>query len=158
MFRRACGVFCVKTSDEEPMEMREAMKRSEAKRGMEFPLKGALTIQRVAALKEELLEALNQVNNLQIILSEATEVDLSCLQLLCSGYRTAVRLNKSLSLIGRLPEGISAALRDAGLPWTGGCQVGCGPGCLWVSGTKSLDEGIPLAEIAMADNTVGQPQ
>jgi ABC-type transporter Mla MlaB component len=107
------------------------MEPCESVQSKELPLKGVLTIQRAAELKEELLAALNQVDNLMLILSEAREVDLSCLQLLCSCNRSAVRLNKSLSLIGELPDAFSSLLKDTGLLGHVGCPEECDRVCLW---------------------------
>lgn len=107
------------------------MESCESVQSRELPLKGPLTIQRAAELKEELMEALNQVDNLMVILSEATEADLSCLQLLCSCNRSAVRLNKTLSLIGALPVAFSKLLKDTGLHVHVGCPEECDRVCLW---------------------------
>jgi len=96
----------------------------------EIVLKGALTIQRVSEIKEELTAALEQVDKLMIDLSEATELDLTCLQLLCSGHRAAIRINKSLSMVGSAAN-ISSLIGKAGFARPVRCPSTCAQSCIW---------------------------
>jgi len=97
----------------------------------ELILKGELAIQRISEVKEELKRALDEVDNLMVNLSEGSDFDLSCLQLLCSAQRTAVCLNKSLQLAGRPPEGLKKALRETGFLKHLGCDLSCEEKCIW---------------------------
>jgi len=108
------------------------METAQLATNQEIVLKGALTIQRISEVKEELMEAMNQVDNLMINLSEATELDLSCLQLICSGHRTAIRLNKSLSLINKAAS-VATRFGDAGFTVKEECPCFCGETCVWSS-------------------------
>ncbi|RJR38696.1 MAG: STAS domain-containing protein [Desulfobacteraceae bacterium] len=77
-------------------------------------LKGELTIQHAARLKEVLLRVLDQTTNLSISLEGIREIDLSCLQVLCSAHRTAVGLQKSIAATGLWSEEILSAVERAG--------------------------------------------
>lgn len=94
---------------------------------------GDLTVQRVSALKEELLQAISQLDCLEINLANATQVDISVLQLLCAGHRSAVSLRKTLRLAGTEPDCFDSALADAGFERHVGCKLDCDESCLWVT-------------------------
>jgi len=94
-------------------------------------LKGELAIQRISEVKEELKRALDEVDDLMVNLNEATDFDLSALQLLCSAQRTAVCLSKSLKLVGSPPEGLKKALEATGFLKHLGCGLSCEEKCIW---------------------------
>jgi anti-anti-sigma regulatory factor len=98
---------------------------------------GALTVQRVVALKEELFRALDQLDSILIDVSGATEIDPACMQLLCSAHRTATQLKKDLALLGH--GKFSATIREAGFARHIGCALDCNRSCLWVD-RNSLPE------------------
>lgn len=100
--------------------------------------RGELTIQRVVELKTELEQALDQTDRLQLDLSEATQIDMTCLQLLCAGHRTATRRNKQLILAGIEP--LLPMLREAGLARHIGCALDCQRSCLWMAQGRSKEE------------------
>ncbi|MCP4715734.1 MAG: STAS domain-containing protein, partial [Deltaproteobacteria bacterium] len=60
---------------------------------------GNLTVDSVVELKEALLGALETSDDLCINLEGATQVDLACLQVLCSAHMTAVGMDKQLQLM-----------------------------------------------------------
>ncbi len=99
---------------------------------------GEMTIQRVVELRQELMQALERTDRLLIDLSEVTEIDPACLQLLCSGHRTATALNKELTLLGsgRLGE----TLRHTGFVRHVGCAQDCNHSCLWVEEQAESNE------------------
>lgn len=100
-------------------------------------LKGNLTIERAHELKQALLEALRNNDRIAIDLEGITDVDLSCLQLLCSAHRTSLRLGKQLTLHGEQSEIFKMAVRDAGFPRILGCHEDPERGCLWIGGSES---------------------
>ena len=100
----------------------------------ELVLQGALVIQRVTEVKDELKKALDEVDTLMVNFTETSEVDLSCLQLLCSAHRTAVGLNKTLLRVGGAPAGMNGLMSGAGLLGFSGCSVACSHGCIWDDG------------------------
>jgi anti-anti-sigma regulatory factor len=97
----------------------------------ELVLQGELVLQRIAALKEELQAALDRTDHLLLNLSEGSAFDLAFLQLLCSGHRSAVQLNKSLSLVDRLPDGFQQQIEEAGFVRHVGCRLNGQDTCLW---------------------------
>ncbi len=62
-------------------------------------LEGALTIYRAQELKEQLLGALHDKPELQLDLSQVTEMDSSGLQLLYLAKREATRANQALRIV-----------------------------------------------------------
>lgn len=97
-------------------------------------LKGSLNIQHASRLKEMLLESLGRVHRLLIHVEEIEEIDLSCLQTLCSAHRTAIRSAKEISLEGRWSEGFRSVVEKSGY-WGGGrCGSPQNVSCLWKSG------------------------
>lgn len=95
-------------------------------------LKGDLTVQHIAAIKAELAQAMARLDSLQLDISEATDVDISFLQLLCAAHRSALNLHKELALADQTQERIRKTLKDAGFVRHVGCSLGCSESCLWV--------------------------
>ena len=83
---------------------------------------GALTIQRADEFKDALMKALQSVNQLEISFNKVTEVDLACLQLLCSAHRSCVKENKTLRISHQNTEALQKALQDAGFERWKGCK------------------------------------
>ena len=111
-----------------------AKKTVKTKEKMSTPLAfaGELTIQHVAAFRDEFVRALEASDNILVDLSAASEVDLSFFQLLCSSHRTAVEMNKSLCLAG-WPKNLLQTLEDAGFDRHVGCVLDCQGSCIWAS-------------------------
>lgn len=101
---------------------------------------GELTIRRVAELKEDLLQGLTHSDRLQVDISEATDIDASCLQLLCAGHRTAVALGKQMTLTGT--ENLMPVLQDAGFVRHIGCALDCNQSCIWALSRRNDRETI----------------
>jgi len=99
-------------------------------------LKGALTIECANELKSMLLDALNKKDHVVLNLEGVKEVDLSCLQLLCSAHRTSLKFHKQLTLAGRQPESFQQAVRDAGFTRQVGCHKDPHQKCLWIGGLE----------------------
>ncbi len=94
-------------------------------------VEGFLTLENIRNLREELQEALEAVQRLDIDATGAAEADLSFLQLLCSAHRTAVRQGKCLNLTGDLPDVLKQAMEDNGYARQIGCGTDAGKTCLW---------------------------
>jgi ABC-type transporter Mla MlaB component len=94
---------------------------------------GPLTVQRMAELKKALIKALNEVDNVELRFERVTEVDLSCLQLLCSAHRTSTKRNKRLTLsLNRAPS-FQKAVKDSGYTRHEGCKnTDDKHHCLWL--------------------------
>ncbi len=77
-------------------------------------LEGKLSIERVAELKERLLNALAQSEELHLNLSQVTEVDSAFLQLLFSTHLAAARCNKRVRTVDGFPEVLEQAIVRSG--------------------------------------------
>jgi len=93
---------------------------------------GELTVEHAVAFRDALLAALECQGSLTVELSRVTEVDLACLQLLCSALKTAGSLKKDVTISGG-PK----SLREA-MTYLGACSdVGCqhkDAGCFLIQG------------------------
>lgn len=96
---------------------------------------GALTIQQAADFKDTLIKALSEVDRLEINFDKVTEVDLTCLQLLCATHRACIKANKTLIISHQQTETLKKAVKDAGYKRHKACKAaGDYNQCLWVSG------------------------
>ncbi len=77
-------------------------------------LSGKWTVERAHELRSLLLNALKGHEQVLLELEGLMEVDISCLQLLCSAHRSSVKLGKRLALHGNRPETFGQVVRDAG--------------------------------------------
>ncbi len=77
-------------------------------------LDGKWTIERASELKNLLLEALKGHDRVLLALDGLEEIDLSCLQLLCSAHRSFLKLDKRLEAREGKPEIFDRVVRDAG--------------------------------------------
>ena len=95
-------------------------------------LKGEITINETANLKDILLQNLAEGQSLELSLEQVTKIDTSGLQVLYSAYQTAHKQGKKLCLVKPSPEFIETA-RLAGLLFH--TQEGHLEGCLWKGGS-----------------------
>ena len=93
---------------------------------------GSVTVERSCELKEILMKALHGAEHVIFDLDGMTEVDLSCLQILCSAHRTSTRLNKRITLGNVRPEVFRRAVECAGFDRHTGCVLDTTQSCLWV--------------------------
>jgi anti-anti-sigma factor len=77
-------------------------------------LKGDITIQFSSELKEKLIKSIDNSDNISIDLEHVSNIDLSCLQLLCSAYETSVKKNKHFKIEGTCPENIKHTVKLSG--------------------------------------------
>lgn len=95
-------------------------------------LSGDMTIQRIAALKAQVSEALAGSDKLVLKLKDVERADLTFLQLLCSAHRTAVSSGKILCC-DEVSEAVDQAISDAGFIRDNmGCGQDCTDSCLWL--------------------------
>jgi anti-anti-sigma regulatory factor len=95
---------------------------------------GPVTVERACELKEILMKALHGADQVVFDLEGMTEVDLSCLQMLCSAHRTSIRLNKRITLGNVRPEVFRRATECGGFERHTGCALDTNKSCLWVKG------------------------
>lgn len=96
-------------------------------------LKGELTIQHAPRLKEVLLDALDRTTRLSVVLEGIKEIDLACLQVLCSAHRTAIESAKDISIAGSWPEAFRKVVVESGYERGGSCRSPESVSCLWKS-------------------------
>lgn len=77
-------------------------------------LQGEVDIASAAELKSLLLKALAPGGELRVNLQEATELDITAMQLLIATEREAVKSGLRFRLDGPVPDNISVAMVDAG--------------------------------------------
>jgi len=77
-------------------------------------LKSDITIQISSELKEKLIKALDNSDNININLENVSNIDLSCLQLLCSAHDTALKENKTFKIEGNCPENVKNTIKLSG--------------------------------------------
>jgi len=99
-------------------------------------LDGELTIEYAAELKALLIRALENADRVYIRLKDVTTVDLSCLQLLCSAHRTAVKAKKHITLDRGTCEIFGQTIKDAGFCRSGDCQKDPYGNCFWMGGEQ----------------------
>jgi anti-anti-sigma factor len=93
---------------------------------------GELTVQHAAELRTCLLHALSGAQSVQIDLQAVEDVDLTCLQILCSAHKSALFAGKTLCLGNETPQHIRDSLDIAGFSRLQGCTMDAGDSCLWL--------------------------
>ncbi len=93
-------------------------------------INGELTIQNAAALQGALIESLEGTEHLVLNFENVTEVDISCLQLLCSAHSTIIKLNRSFTINSSCPEAFKKAAVDSGYLQHETCATDCDKNCL----------------------------
>lgn len=78
-------------------------------------LEGAIDIECAAELKALLVRALNSGKETRVSIEGATHLDVTAMQLLWAAEREAARTGARFALSGAAPEGITAAMREAGI-------------------------------------------
>ncbi len=97
-------------------------------------LDGNLTVAQAEGLRTLLIKALIDAERVRVDFGTVTDVDLSCIQLLCSAHRSAGRMKRSFSLSGDWPEPFKKIVEEAGYSRLAGCRLDVGHSCLWVRG------------------------
>jgi len=92
---------------------------------------GELTVQYANEILFALTESIKSSDNLVLNFGGVTDVDLSCLQLLCAAHRSAMRSNKQLSFDVRHNAILRETLSDAGFLEHQGCPFETGVSCPW---------------------------
>jgi anti-anti-sigma factor len=77
-------------------------------------LQGELNVASAAELKKLLLDALASQREVQVDLENASELDVTAVQLLWAAERETRASGKRFSVAGKVPELIAVSLREAG--------------------------------------------
>lgn len=94
-------------------------------------LSGDVTLEHADEMRLALIKALIDNGIVILAFGSLTRVDLSCLQLLCSAHRSAVRMNKRFVFSGSWPELFKQCVEDAGYVRCSGCHRDMDNSCLW---------------------------
>jgi anti-anti-sigma regulatory factor len=97
-------------------------------------IEGEVTLPKAGEFKASLKEAFGAADHIEVDLRGVSELDLSCLQLLCSAHRTSVRLNKGFAIASPRPEVLHQWVERAGLTRHVGCPQDLHHTCLWSGG------------------------
>ncbi len=92
---------------------------------------GSLTIENAASLKKVLIKSMKKAEHVDLHIDNVPELDLSCLQLLCSAHKTYRDSNKYFTLSSGSAEAFSETVKAAGLLRHMGCESECEKSCLW---------------------------
>ncbi len=98
-------------------------------------LDGNLTLERAEELRMLLIKALIDADLVSVDFATVTDIDLSCLQLLCSAHRSAARMSKRLVFSGEWPDVFRQAVNESGFARFSGCRLDRDHSCLW---TKAM--------------------
>jgi ABC-type transporter Mla MlaB component len=96
-------------------------------------LEGELTLQQASEIRTAFIKALVESDNVLVRFGNVRELDLSCLQLLCSAHRSAARLKKRVRFEGDIPRKLSDAADTAGYSHLKGCELDTENSCLWIT-------------------------
>ena len=75
---------------------------------------GNLGIQHASEVKETILAGFENVDKLLLNLEQVSDIDLACIQVLYSAYKTTLSNIKELSVRGDCPADVLRAVDDAG--------------------------------------------
>jgi len=94
---------------------------------------GELTLEHAGAMRTAIIQALTEADHVEIDFSRVTEIDLFCLQLLCSAHRTSLRLKKRFNFVGSQPANFRETVEAAGYVRVAGCGLDVKHNCLWIA-------------------------
>ena len=100
-------------------------------------ISGELTIQNAAELQNILIESLEDTGHLTLNIENVTEIDMSCLQLLCSAHKTTIETDKRFSIDGSLSAIFQEAVNVSGYQQIRGCELDKNNSCIWVEGNSN---------------------
>lgn len=96
-------------------------------------LEGEITLPHAEELRSALIKAIIDSDEVAVVMENLEDIDLSCLQLLCSAHRSAARLNKPVVFSGSLPKVFKDMMSAAGFNRVTGCKLDTGKSCLWAA-------------------------
>ncbi len=99
-------------------------------------VRGDITIANAGEFRNALLNIQDRWSSLTVNLEGLEEIDVTGLQLLCSAHRTAVKLDKQLTLVGQTVEILNKSALKSGFVREQTCAAGGDHECLWVGRKK----------------------
>ncbi len=106
---------------------------TEMQRGTSWALtiEGALTLPYINEIRDTLLRAVQQADDIAIDMRAVTDLDVSGFQVLCAAHKSAIRLGKRLSLAGAPGAVVMEIAGRAGYIRQSSCTGGADGRCLW---------------------------
>lgn len=99
-------------------------------------LSGELTLLQAEQLKMLLAQAVDASECVRINTEAVTDIDLSCLQLICSAHRSAVNRHRQLVLTPHQSEAFMTKVFQTGLMCCHDCDFDIESDCLWKGGDR----------------------
>lgn len=90
------------------------MAKIEEKKSRVVDWEGSVTIERIAEVKKEVQESLDQADILYIRLDKLAKIDVSAVQLLYAAHYEAEKQNKEFKITGTIPEALRERLTAGG--------------------------------------------
>jgi anti-anti-sigma regulatory factor len=91
---------------------------------------GTLAIEDAEALKKSLVSCIDKANEVIFDIEGMEDVDLSCLELMCSAHKTAERSEKKILIKGSPSAALWNSIEDAGYFSRSVCETGS-ENCIW---------------------------
>jgi len=95
-------------------------------------LDGEVTVRCAAEIRNVLMKALDESDEIAVDFSNVTSVDLAGLQLICSAHRSVTLAGKRLSCSGAIPDAMKKTVKEAGYDRLTGCRQDDQKSCFWV--------------------------
>jgi anti-anti-sigma regulatory factor len=103
--------------------------------GKIITLDGELCIQNADEFRTLLMESIGAADTITMNVASVTEIDLSCLQLLCAAHQIAMNQNKRVSLDRKWSESCAGVIKNSGYARHAGCSLDKDHGCMWIKET-----------------------
>ena len=111
----------------------DSLKGKSSKKGSRLTMTGRLTIEHSREVSKALRKALKDTRKLELEIEKIEDIDLSCIQLLCSAFKTATASKKRISIKGTAPKCFQEAVLEAGFYRQEGCSFGNDDDCFWLT-------------------------
>lgn len=93
---------------------------------------GELTVQHAAEFKECLLDAMGKAQSVRVNLQAVEDMDVTCVQLLCSAHKTALSAGRDLVIDNEGSDLLERSIDRAGFSRSRGCAIDHNDSCLWM--------------------------
>ena len=101
-------------------------------------LDGEVTVRHLDELRDTLLKAMDESNEIVVDANDVNAVDVAVLQLFCAAHKSAVARDKVIKFT-RMSAPVAEVVMDAGFTHDTGCIKELGDPCLWVIETGEDD-------------------
>ena len=97
---------------------------------------GRLTIETAAEFSRIMGEALDASNNVALEFEPAVEIDITCVQILCSACKSAALSGKTFSNHGPQPQALADIIISSGAERHALCKHNNDSSCIWFGGVN----------------------